>query len=253
MANTLSWKFREHSDLIKAGKRHNLILDFFSKEYRESNYRIWLSIPKQVASAKGFTFSDDTPSSALREIFVYENYNLQGFTPGKGESVVDVGANFGDSAVWWSKTFGSKVIAFEPMAKVFHILEENIKLNNAEVTAYNVALGNGDVISGNFDGNMFSSGGGLSIKSERLDDYSFERLDLLKIDVEGFELDVLKGAENTILKFKPKIIIETHSKELRKRCHEFLSSHGYKLMVEGRTVNSRAKGMDKVTNLFYSV
>ena len=70
-----------------------------------------------------------------------------------------------------------------------------------------------------------------------LDSYSFKRVDLLKIDVEGFELDVLLGAENTIRQFKPRIIIETHSKELRKKCHAFLSSLGYSLKVEGRTVN----------------
>jgi len=70
--------------------------------------------------------------------------------------------------------------------------------------------------------------------------------------VEGFEMDVLEGAENTIRQFKPRIIIETHSKDLRKRCHAFLSSLGYSLQVEGRTVTSKMPGMDRVTNLFYS-
>ena len=100
---------------------------------------------------------------------------------------------------------------------------------------------------------MFSSGGDIKIRSEKLDHYSFERVDLLKIDVEGFELDVLLGAENTIRQFKPRIIIETHSKELRKKCHVFLSSLGYSLKVKGRTVNIKKPGMDKITNLFYSV
>ena len=123
------------------------------------------------------------------------------------------------------------------MVNVFNVLEENIKLNDADVTAYNLAIGNGEEVSGSSDGNMFSYGGDLKIRSEKLDSYSFKRVDLLKIDVEGFELDVLLGAENTIRQFKPRIIIETHSKELRKKCHAFLSSLGYSLKVEGRTVN----------------
>jgi hypothetical protein len=91
------------------------------------------------------------------------------------------------------------------------------------------------------------------MKTEMLDNDSFDGIDLLKVDVEGFELDVLKEAETTICRFKPRIIIETHSKGLRMKCHEFLSSNRYKLKVEGRTVTSKAKGMDKITNLFYSL
>jgi FkbM family methyltransferase len=205
----------------------------------------------RIANRKGFVFSENTPSGALREIFVEEIYNVGGFTPAFNQVVIDVGANYGDSAIWWAKTFRCKVIAFEPLVNVFTVLEENIKLNNADVMASNLAIGNGEEISGSSDGNMFCSGGDIKIRTEKLDSYSFERVDLLKIDVEGFELDVLLGAENTIRQFKPRIIIETHSKELRKKCHAFLTSLGYSLKVEGRTVTSKAPGMDKVTNLFY--
>lgn len=244
---------REHSDLVRFGVIHNLLTDFISKRYRKASYNTWLEIPYKHTISKGFVFSKNTPANALREIFVDEIYNVIGFTPAAEQVVVDVGANYGDSAIWWSRTFKAKVIAFEPLNEVFNVLEENVRLNKAEVTTYNVALGNGDLISGSSDGNMLSAGGNLTMKAEKLDSYIFERVDLLKIDVEGFEVDVLKGAENTICRFKPRIIIETHSKELRKKCHEFLSSHGYTLTVEGRTVISKANGMNKITNLFYSV
>ena len=253
MYRTIKWKLREHSDLVRFGFMHNLLTDFISKRYRKASYNTWLEIPYKHTISKGFVFSENTPANALREIFVEEIYNIKGFTPAYGEVVVDAGANYGDSAIWWSRTFKAKVIAFEPLSEVFKVLEENIRLNKAEVTTYNVALGNGSLISGSSDGNMLSAGGDLTMKAEKLDSYIFDRVDLLKIDVEGFEFDVLKGAENTISRFKPRIIIETHSKELRKKCHEFLSAHGYILKVEGRTVASKAKGMDKVTNLFYSV
>lgn len=253
MFNSVRWKSREHSDLVRYGMEHSIVKDFLSYNYRKSQYKYWYELPRQLAALRGFKFSENTPVNALREMFIEEIYNVEGFKPESGQTVIDVGANYGDSSIWWAKASGSKVIAFEPLVNVFNVLEENIKLNDANVTAYNLALGNGEEISGNSDGNMFCSGGDIKLKSEKLDSFSFERVDLLKIDVEGFEMDVLLGAENTIRQFKPRIIIETHSKELRKKCHAFLSSHGYSLKVEGRTVNTKSPGMDKITNLFYSV
>lgn len=252
MYRTIRRKLNEHSDLVKFGFRHNILNEVISRKYRKNSYNTWLEIPRKLAFSKGFVFSEATPSTALREIFLEEIYNINGFTPAEDQVIIDVGANYGDSAIWWAKTFKSKVIAFEPLKEVFGVLEENIKINHANVTAYNVALGNGDIIAGSSDGYMFSAGGSLNMKAEKLDNYSFKRVDLLKIDVEGFELEVLKGAQNTIRKFNPRIILETHSKELRIKCHEFLMTLGYRLKVEGRTGYIKAPGMDRVTNLFYS-
>jgi FkbM family methyltransferase len=252
MYGLMKWKLMQHSDFVKLGMNHNLFMEFLLREYRKSTYEKWRELPLIKAVSDGFIFSGSTPSIALREIFIEEIYNVDGFKPESGQMVIDIGANYGDSAIWWAKAFGTKVIAFEPLVNVFNALEENIKLNNVDVTAYNLALGNGEEISGSSDGNMFSSGGNIKLKSEKLDSFSFERVDLLKIDVEGFEMDVLLGAENTIRQFKPRIILETHSRELRKKCHAFLSSLGYSLKVEGRTVTIKSPGMDKITNLFYS-
>ena len=207
---------------MRFGIKHKLIRGLLSSNYRKSHYEKWLEYSQYVAKSKGFAFSENTPPNALREIFSDGIYDIRGFTSETNHMVVDVGANYDNSAIWWAKAFGSKVIAFEPLVNVFNVLEENIKLNDADVTAYNLALGNGEEISGSSDGNMFSSGGDIKIRSEKLDSYSFKRADLLKIDVEGFEMDVILGAENTIRQFKPRIIIETLSKELRKKCHAFI-------------------------------
>lgn len=252
MFPTLSWKLREHSDLIKYGYKHNLIYDAFSKKYRKLAYKNWQEFPLKQALSQGFKFSSNTPAGALIEVYLDGIYNIGGFIPERNQLVVDVGANFGDTAIWWAKTFGSKVIAFEPLIDVYKELLENIKLNDAEVVAYNVAVGNGEEINGHTDRNMFSFGGDTQVKTVRLDDYSFDRVDLLKIDVEGFEFEVLQGAKNMITKYKPKIIIETHSTDLRYVCNEFLSSLGYSLRIEGRTIVSRNLGMNRVTNLFYT-
>ncbi len=68
---------------------------------------------------------------------------------------------------------------------------------------------------------------------------------------EGFEYDVLLGAIETIKRTKPKIILEAHSKELRRECEEILKNLNYELKVEGRKVESNSPGFDTVQNLFY--
>ena len=72
----------------------------------------------------------------------------------------------------------------------------------------------------------------------------------IKIDVEGFEKTVLEGAQY-LLREKPRIIIETHSRLLRRACETFLIDYyGYTLKYVGRSV--KGKGwMDEISVLFF--
>ena len=80
----------------------------------------------------------------------------------------------------------------------------------------------------------------LNGKSETLDNIfsRIEKLDLIKIDVDGFDFKVLKGSENLIKKFKPKIFVELNDIQLKKNGDTvediliFLKSFGYKGMLE---------------------
>ena len=74
------------------------------------------------------------------------------------------------------------------------------------------------------------------IEIQKLDDQGLEHVDLLKIDVEGFETEVLKGGKQTIDNWSPLIAIERHAfnykllgKE-KKESHLYLQSLGYELM-----------------------
>lgn len=255
MAFSPSWKLQEHRDLIKAGFEHNLILELLSKGYRRKLYDLWNQTPLLVAKSMGCKFSSRTPVKSLREVYIEEIYNVRGFIPKKGDTVVDVGANFGDSTIWWAKVYGAKVKAFEPLDKVYDVLKENVELNHADVELFHMALGDGSLLRGFSEENMLTSSGetgDLQFTSQRLDDIMVEKPDLLKIDVEGFEYEVLSGAKETISSTRPPIIIETHSLRLREKCDKFLSEIGYKLEFEGRKLFPDIPGMDVVQNLFYS-
>ncbi|MGC8725305.1 MAG: FkbM family methyltransferase [Thermoplasmata archaeon] len=254
MLKSIKWKIREHKDLVTMGISHSYILDFLKKDYRLKLYKIWQNAPKDFAKNKGFVFSDDTPAGALREIYVNNIYEHRDFVPREGDVVIDVGAYYGDSSIYWAKKYKCIVYAYEPLPDVYNIFLKNIKLNNLEdkIIAYNVALGKGDKVSFDRETNMMTKNiNGDFIETKKLDDFSFPALNLLKIDTEGFELDVLQGAMSTINKFKPKIILEVHSKKLKKDCINVLKSLGYNKIIYGR--KEKNDKMDLVQNLFMSI
>ncbi len=254
-ASGIRWKFKKHRDFIRSGVKHSILKDLLSKEYRRVSFESWNELPIRVARSMGCEFTQDTPVGALREIFVDKIYDVNGFVPKAGEVVCDVGASYGDSAIWWSKVKGARVIAFEPLKDVFRILEANVALNKADVRTFNIAIGNGKSISSSRNQNMLTKSDETDsnlVETKRLDDLGIQRIDILKVDVEGFELDVLKGAVHCIEKLKPRIIIETHSTELRNRCDKFLRDMGYSLEVKGRKIEPNYSWMDIVQNLFYA-
>lgn len=118
---------------------------------------------------------------------------------------VDVGANMGFYTIWLSK-FTNNILSFEPNPKNFRRLNQNISANNAndQIRAYNIAVGqvNADVrFTTNLDGENHISIHNLDENStvvcKRLEtilfDNKIEQVAYLKIDVEGFEFEVLKG------------------------------------------------------------
>ena len=66
----------------------------------------------------------------------------------------------------------------------------------------------------------------FNIKIQRLDDFNFEDIDFVKIDVEHFELQVCKGAENTFKKYMPTIMFENKRNEADD-CKQYLKTLGY--------------------------
>lgn len=146
----------------------------------------------------------------------------------KGDYVVDAGANLGLFSVLSGNIIGDsgKVFAFEPVSKTRNILQQNIEINNVlNCKIIDFALGNSnkDVEIFIDDNNLGASSIAIknknkkrkeAIKQIKLDDFveqnQISKIDFIKADIEGAERDMLKGAERTIKKFKPRIAICTY-------------------------------------------
>ena len=137
----------------------------------------------------------------------------------KDQISVDIGANLGLFTHFMSKA-SKHVFAFEPNP---YPLENLKQLVDKNVTILPIALGNFNgptEIKIPHHANGWSSNGAsmspktkepgkfINIQCRKLDSLNLENIGLIKIDVEGFEIEVLKGARKILLKNKPAMIIE---------------------------------------------
>ena len=150
----------------------------------------------------------------------------------------------GDTAKPFVDNF-EKIIAFEPNPEVFKMIPESIE-------KYNVGLGdqtetrnlilpdNGLNLAAH--GSVTRYGKGVktfAVNIKTLDSYNFTNIDFVKIDVEHFELQVCKGAENTLKRCMPTVMFENKRNEASD-CKHFLESLGYQTkMFKSDTVAYR--------------
>ena len=187
----LVWK------LIRLFKLQNLKVKFWNNRYLYINHdsfqSMWLM----------YNYIVDW------EEFLFIHYYLR-----KNSIVFDIGANMGFYTIWMSRSIGElgQIHSFEPDANNFDRLSQNISinqfkgqfiLNNDAVSKKNGIMkmtigfdGENHLVDSNFSGNS------STINVVCLDEYckqkSISLIDFIKIDVEGFELDVLKGAVNLL-------------------------------------------------------
>ena len=163
------------------------------------------------------------------------------------KNVVEVGANIGTFTIPLAKMMQDKnlaVIAFEPQPFIFHNLCANLALNdltNVEAWPFACSDAMGQVYFkvptyrrlGNFGGVEFKDehkGKMASIPCVTLDHaLAGTSVGLLKVDVEGFELRVLMGAENIIAENRPILYVENDREELSKDLIEYIENLNYKL------------------------
>lgn len=170
-------------------------------------------------------------------------------------TLFDIGANVGEISFYLSKEFPSaKIYSFEPGNRAFNIIRKikrRFNLNNLSI--YKLALGDkkefvGMKLPEEDDGRAFIMKG-TNLKGEfrveKLDDFvkikGVGNIDFIKIDVEGFEIKVLKGGIKTIKKYRPLILMEVDDDNQKRFNHsakellEFMKKLRYDWSWQGAT------------------
>jgi FkbM family methyltransferase len=169
-----------------------------------------------------------------------------------GDLAIDVGAHIGSYALRMAGRF-KHVIAFEPNPFNRHILRLNLRLNKMRnVDVEDAALSDTSEVSPLFTQGSTGSTGSLNplhyglkydrtvpVKVKKLDEFEIAKVDVIKIDAEGSELKILKGASQTIDRTMPILAIEVHQSKKSSvaacGCETctYVSSLGYDLKVLG--------------------
>ena len=157
------------------------------------------------------------------------------------DTYIDIGACIGEYCVWIA-SLGKKVFAFEPVPANFQGLEENVALNNQQenITAYNVGLGEKEGMV-HFDILSTVTGSShISKDQEKEGNVKIEVMDkilkesvvpddskvIMKLDVEGMEVEVLKGATEFLRRISDLKVIFEHSFAGTDEVKSFLDTTG---------------------------
>jgi len=179
----------------------------------------------------------------------------------KGYTIFDVGANIGIISVTAAGQ-SKQVVSIEPDKTNFARLIENLRLNNiSNVTTLNIGLGSRKEVKKLYK--VVESNPGMNrimdeeldvpyneIQIETLDSVAqslgISKIDIIKIDTEGYEMNILKGSNYCIDKFKPAMMLEVDNSLLQTQSSSavellgFIKEKGYNIydITNGKTINN---------------
>ncbi len=151
--------------------------------------------------------------------------------------VLDIGANIGTHTLTYVQT-ADHVYAFEPQPFVYLNLCANLLLNNIiDATPIRAALGAYNGLTNmriqeptdlNSPGGVRVGTGEQPVAMRTLDSFEIPNVSFIKIDVEAYELEVLRGAYKTLSRWKPVVYVEIHYERLIQPIMQYMISVGYK-------------------------
>jgi FkbM family methyltransferase len=180
------------------------------------------------------------------ELILLEKFINEKMSSSQKDTALDIGANIGNHSIFLSKFF-NQVYSFEPNPITYDVLLLNSKYAapKKNIIPYNIGLSNNDdklpfkINPANIGGSRIVS---LDVdkkyinifiqvkKADEINSLQKKNVSLIKIDVEGHEIDVLKGAENIIKLNKPVIIFEQDADKIHNSSSEaieYLSALNY--------------------------
>ncbi|TXG38876.1 FkbM family methyltransferase [Seonamhaeicola maritimus] len=222
---------------IKDKNAFRVVKTLVSRRYleREIQFLFFASI-KDAAKAKTHGFETKLLQNSMRLCAKIKKEETSLF-------ILDIGANFGFLSLVWANSLTvneGAIFAFEPNKNVFKAFAKSISKNHLEtmITLENCAVGSEKKIVklnlNNTTSNVLdikASNKSEYVQMTSVDTYLFDnaiqKCDLIKIDVDGIELDILKGCSKTLLKYRPIFIVETNE---NKDIIEFFKSRNYKVL-----------------------
>lgn len=223
---------------------NDLVISYIGANFLNINrckkYKGDLDICKVVNHKYIINTKDTIISASLKLGMYWEEFLHKYFKMYKNKKLncLDIGANIGTHSIYLSSLFNN-VYAFEPQRRIFKILKLNKKLNKCNnLKLFNNGLGEGEytIKMQCYDKNKKKNMGGIGIVEKngcekinvkKLDSYKFKDIGLIKIDVEGYELNVFKGGIKTLKKWKPIILFEEHN--INSKVFKFLRSLNYEI------------------------
>lgn len=179
----------------------------------------------------GYPIELYTLPGGVQIIFMLHQYEYGKTSPAikarRGDYVIDAGGGWGDTALYFAHEVGpeGKVYTFEFTPENLEVFDRNIKLNSEladRITVLPRALwersGEECTYSPHGPATSLNNGkeGSMRVTTLSIDDFVKEeklpKVDLIKMDIEGAELDALRGAEETIRTFKPRLAISVYHK-----------------------------------------
>jgi FkbM family methyltransferase len=201
-------------------------------------------------------------------VWTGRNYFRDRFVPGKaaclpllvrpGSIVWDIGAHYGYIALLESAAVGpsGRVFSFEPNPRNRRLLEAHLRWNrasNTKILPYAVSSATGEMSFGWKEDQRASSiashlgGSGWTVPVRQIDALiasgELPAPDFLKIDVEGAEIELLRGAVRLLAGDRPlTIVLSTHSLEMHEQCCEVLRSSGFSIVETAAVDIARREG-----------
>lgn len=245
----------------------------FGKEYRmqtistRAGFRMELDLSDWIPQDIYLTGDFETSTSAIAEALIQP-----------GDTVVDIGANIGYFSLLFSKFVGrsGKVLSFEPAPEIVKKLNRNLELNAADnVSVSQLALSDSDGTAKFFPGPNYNTGlsslresdqsrAWFNVELSRFDKIAadWSRITLVKIDVEGAELKVLRGMQHFLQSKQPYLLLEVTDSFLRglgdsaESLLELTSHLGYRCYMIGESnltlIQNLSKEQPKQWNALFS-